>query len=112
MAIFEDITLRENNLYGNGKIIEFTEEGEAILVRKKLVYVGEVNDLYHVLKEGEPLGKLASMYYKGTVPDPSKYWWAIADANNIQNPLDIADLVGTELLIPDILKVKLILEPA
>lgn len=107
MAMFEDIELRENNLYINGKVIEFTADKEAILQRPLIQYAGTEGDKYHLLLDEQSLDELAELYYGQVVQDASKYWWIIADVNNVYNPLDLTDWVGKELLIPDILRIKL-----
>lgn len=100
-----DLEIPENNLYVNGSIVDFGDE--QILQREKLVIIGTELDTYHTVKDEDRLDLIANKRYSGKVPDASKYWWVIADANNIQNPLDLSDLVGSEILIPDILTIKL-----
>lgn len=101
--------LRDNNLYVNGEIIVFLEDGEEILTRELLVIEPKVEDKYHTVVDNDYLDKLADEYYSDFVSDASKYWWVIADANNIYDPTDISDLVGTDILIPDILRVRLLI---
>lgn len=103
------IELRENNLYRNGRVIEFPEQGESILQRKLIKYTAQESDQYYTVKKEDRLDIIAYKAYKDIVEDSSKYWWVIADVNNIMNPLDIDDLVGKEILIPDILNVLLAL---
>lgn len=98
--------LSENNLYVNGRIIQFAD-GEQILIREKIVYVGKEQDTYHTVRDFDEIGALAWRYYKKYVQDASKYWWVIADVNNIHNPFDLTEWVGKELLIPNILTIKL-----
>lgn len=62
---------------------------------------------YHTVKQNDRLDVLAYTYYDDLVERGARYWWVIADANNILNPLDLSELVGQEILIPDILKVRL-----
>jgi hypothetical protein len=52
------------------------------------------------------LDALAERYYGGIVTDASKYWWILADANGIPNPLDLSNVVGSMLLIPDLFRVQ------
>lgn len=54
----------------------------------------EVQKTYHVMKPGDTLYSLAQQYY-----GDGKRWREIAEANNIQDPSDIA--VGTRLVIPE-----------
>lgn len=102
----EAIELRNNNLYQNGELVEF-ENGEQLLLRPIVVIDGTVTDQYHLLKNSDRLDVLAWRYYQNEVADASKYWWVIADANGIHNPLDLADYVGEEILIPNITKALL-----
>lgn len=104
-----NLTLRSNNLYRNGEIIQFTE-GDMSLIRNQLEITGTLEDEYHTILASDELTKLAYQKYSRFVEDSSKYWWVIADANKIDNPLDLTDWIGVEILIPNILKVLLSLE--
>lgn len=108
MAVVE-LTFPINNLYRTGEVIVFTD-GEAVLVRDVLLIEATEEDIYHPVVELDTLEKLANKYYSKTIEDSSKFWWVIADANIIDNPLDISAYVGTEILIPNILNVLLKLE--
>jgi hypothetical protein len=101
------LDISSNNLYYNGRVIYFPATQEALLVREIQTFTPSPGDKYYTLKENERLDLLAYRFYKDEVPDPSKYWWAIADANRIYNPFDLADFVGKDILIPDIQQVKL-----
>lgn len=103
----ESLDLRRNNLYANGSAIYFPKTKEYLLVREILTFTPSTGDKYHIVTDGERLDLLAWRFYKDEVPDPSKYWWAIADANNIYNPFDLSEWVGKNILIPDIQQVKL-----
>lgn len=103
------IKLKDNNLYSNGKIIEF-KSGDKLLLRNKLKYELGTDDIYHLVKDGDRLDLLAYRYYDSNVEDASKYWWILADVNEIMNPLDLSELVGTEILIPNISRVLLVLQ--
>ena len=105
-----DLNVRGNNLYRNGLLIEFEDTDEQLLTREPLEIEGTLGDIYHLVKSEDRIDILAYRYYSATVPDSSKYWWVIADANHIVNPLDLSSLVGTEILIPNILTVLLKLQ--
>ena len=105
-----DLTLRNNNLFRNGEIVVFDNSNEILLLRELVLLEGTLQDGYHTVLKNDRLDVLAYNNYKNSVSDSSKYWWVIADANNIDNPLDLTELVGTEILIPNILNVKLKLE--
>ncbi len=100
------LELRENNLYANGVIVEF-DNGEQVLEREIFETEGDLEDSYHIVKDRDRLDSIAFQFYNDSVEDSSKYWFLIADANSIQNPLDIVDLVGSEILIPNVLNAKL-----
>lgn len=105
-----ELTLRGNNLYSNGRVIVFANQ-ESLLIRDRLVITKSLIRAYHVLKSNEDLSQLAYRFYSNLVQDPSKYWWVIADANEaIVNPLDLTSIVGSELAIPDIQKILLLIQ--
>lgn len=103
-----DLELRGNNVYRNGKLIEVAAD-EFILLRDKINIKATDNDEYHTVVKIDRLDLLAYKFYKDKVADSSKYWWVLADANNIQNPLDLEGLVGTDIRIPDILNILLLI---
>jgi hypothetical protein len=105
----EKLELRLNNLYVNGYIVEFPEDQEEALYRDRLVIDKDINDQYHTVVEGDRLDLLAYQYYRFDVPDASKNWWIIADANSIFNPFDLSEFIGKDLLIPNIQRVILML---
>ena len=99
------LELPENNLYRNGTIIVF-DDGTEDLERTEFATSGQEQDVYHLVQVDDRLDRLAYRYYSAQVEDASKYYWLIADANNIENPLDLSELVGTEILIPNVLNAK------
>lgn len=104
-----DTSVRENNLYVNGRIIDLGS-GESELVRDVIAYQANQDDEYYTVKQDDEITRIAYEKYKDFVPDASKYWWAIADANNIENPMDLSDLVSQEILIPNIFSIKLLIQ--
>ena len=101
------VELRENNLYRNGEIVSFEDTGEELLLREPLVIIPSEQDEYYLVKALDRLDLIASKKYGKYVPDASKYWWVIADANGIQEPLDLSEYLGKQILIPNILNVLL-----
>lgn len=91
---------KDYDLYYSGTIIEFSN-GESIVERELLNYNSSQPDVYHTVKQGETITQIAYMYYKDFTPQATHYWKYIADVNNILNPLDIRELVGYEILIPN-----------
>lgn len=102
------ISINEENLYNQGVIVIFNN-GEEALLRVIVDYTPKEGDKYHVVKESDELTKLAGLFYGRSIQNAGKYWWVIADANRIHNPLDLTELVGTEIVIPDLLNLKLAL---
>jgi len=100
------LQLRDNNPYANGRIVSISGSFD-LLERKVLEYTGSASDSHHTVKQGDLLTTIAYKKYKTVVSDPAKYWWIIADVNHIDNPLDIDHLIGTDILIPDLVIIKL-----
>lgn len=99
--------LRLNNPYSIGVIEEF-DNGELSLVRNELNIEIDITDSsFHIVTNFDRIDLLAYEFYKDTTVDASKYWWVIADANNITNPLDLSDFIGSRIYIPDLQKVLL-----
>lgn len=104
--MIENIEVRQNNLYQNGELVTFSDNSQA-LFRKIIEIPTTVEDRYHGLAKEESLDFLAWLYYQDEVEDPSKFWWAIADANDIIDPFDLDSYIGTEIRIPSITQVLL-----
>lgn len=92
--------------FKNGREIVFSD-GTSIVTREKIEYVENDDDSFHRLQNDESLDEIAHRYYKDQVIDAHRYWWIIADANGIHNPLQLDQYLNTELVIPDILRFKL-----
>ena len=102
------LKLRTSDMYLSGEVQNYAD-GTKELVRKAISYTPTVYDDYHEVKPGDTLDKIAYLFYSNFVDDSSKYWWVIADVNGIDNPLDLTDLVGQRLLIPNFTRLQLIL---
>lgn len=102
----ETLRLKTDNLYADGFLIQLPNKN-IILNRERIRYTPEVNDERHTVIQGETLTGIAYRKYRYHTEDPAKYWWIIADANGILNPLDLTDYVGAEILIPDFVKVMM-----
>lgn len=96
------ISLDPSDLYSNGSQIVFTS-GEGKLLRNKVDYIGKEGDSYYTVKYEDTITSIAYKHYKSKVDRPSRYWHIIADANNIQNPLDLSSLISKKILIPDVI---------
>ena len=102
----ENLVLKNDSLYADGYQVQLPN-GDIVLNREKIVYVPEVTDKRHPVIQGDTLTGLAYRYYRASAEFPEKYWWIIADANSILNPMDISELIGHEIVIPDFVKVSL-----
>ncbi len=99
-----ELQLKGNNLYRNGILLDMDKD-EFMLIRDKLTLRPSETDKYYTVMLEDELTVIAYKNYKDLVSDPSKYWWIIADANNIQNPLDLSDYETKEIVIPNIINI-------
>jgi hypothetical protein len=100
MAV-EYTEVRTNNLFQNGRVTVF-DNGEMLLLRDPVEVVGTTKDVWHTVTNTDRLDVLAWQYYRDYVADAAKYWWLIADANEVFNPQDLTAYIGKEILIPNI----------
>ncbi len=100
------IQLKVSNPYANGRMVIFSD-GTGKLVRDFVNYVPNETDEYYTVKIGDVITRIAYKFYRDKVSLPSHYWWIIADANGIKNPLDLSEWKGKELVIPNVLNFKL-----
>lgn len=96
----EVILSQFNPYFLNGSIVAF-EDGEQEMDRENLSFQPSQLDRYHTVQINDMLDALAYRFYDGILFNPDKYWWLIADANEIINPLDLSDWIGKKILIPD-----------
>jgi nucleoid-associated protein YgaU len=101
-----EVSLKPSNMFFNGKVIVF-DDGTEELVRNEAVITPSTNDKYYTVEIDDILENIAFKFYKGIVEEPYLYWFLIADANKIENPLDLTDWVGKDILIPDIILAEL-----
>lgn len=103
------IELSPSNLFNKGQQLVFSD-GTGILNREQIDHTPKEGDAYHTVKNTDTLYSIAYDFYNEIVEIPSRWWWAIADANPtlIFNPMDLSDLVGDEILIPDLTNFRLI----
>lgn len=95
------LSLREYDPYQNG-VIDVFPNGDQLLRKIDIQYVENIEDKYHTVVKGETLTQIAYTEYIDEVEHPQFYYWIIALANQIDNPLDISYLVGQDILIPAI----------
>ncbi len=105
-----DLKLRESNLFANGRVVTLSD-GKPILERDFIDYIPEEDDKYYTIKNGDELDEIAFNHYREEFEEnnASKLWWVLADSNDIiVNPLDISDLAGKEIVIPNITRFLLV----
>ncbi len=92
--------VKDVDLYSNGYIEEFAD-GLKFLERDEIEYNGNDTDRFYTVRATDRLTKIAYRKYKDILKLPQHYWWIIADANDIENPMDLSGLIGEEIVIPD-----------
>jgi hypothetical protein len=97
--------LSNYNLYQENRIYQL-ENGEELQTRQPIVWTEQEGDRSHIVSMDEPLDLIAYKYYNGKVENPERYWWLIAEVNQIDNPLDLSALIGTSITIPDVLALQ------
>lgn len=108
MAQILNLSVRKFNMYRTGKVYNFPQENEKILQRGELVYNPSVLDKTHTVKNNESIWNIAYEEYQDKILNPSRYWWVIARVNNIDNPFDLSDFQGKDIIIPSISNIELV----
>jgi nucleoid-associated protein YgaU len=95
------IRLNQDNPYASGSVFRYNTE-EISLERNAVKYVPTTEDSIHTVSVDETLWSISFKAYK-----TSKWWWLIYELNEalIPNPFFISP--GIDLLIPDLIAVKL-----
>ena len=102
------ITLKNDNLFQTGQLEQFAD-GTEMLTRKRLEYIRTGKERIHTVKQGETIRGIAFDRYKNITAEPQNWWWLIADVNEIENPLFLAEIVGKQIIIPDLYQAKLLM---
>ena len=84
-----------NHLYFVQSYVVNYNEGDTSLQRTTIAFTVDPGDQFHIVVDDDTITELAYRYYG----DP-QLWYAIADANLIDNPLELTG--GESLLIPAI----------
>lgn len=90
----ESNQLRQNNPYSVGVIFQFPE-GDVLLDRTPITVLPSQSDRYYTVEQGETLWTIAG---RKDVYGEAKFYWILADVNQIDNPLDITP--GITLTVP------------
>lgn len=104
MAQTETDKVSESNPYYYGQILGFPDGTSQLVGPNRPPYVPGLADTYYTVKYGDTTDSIAHTLYARLVETPGRWWWLIAYANNIYEPLNLDELVGVEILIPDVLQ--------
>lgn len=94
----DNLSLRIDNPYAHGRIIEFAE-GDVMLERNPIEVNKSQRDRFYTTIQDETLWNIAYQAW-----DNSKWWWINADVNKIDFPFELEP--GTSLIIPDLELIK------
>lgn len=103
------LELELHDMYRNGELLDFPSDGEQMLVREPITFPEQINKLYYRVKKGDRLDQIAYRFYNQRIEDSAKFWWVIADANLIYDPMDLSEYLGQEIIIPEITTVLLLI---
>ena len=90
--------INQDNPFITGFVFQYTE-GDFSLEREKLKYIQSENDELHQVTKWDTLSDISYDKYGS-----SKWWWVIADINNVFDPFDLSP--HTNLILPDINPIK------
>ena len=96
-----EIKISLDNLYAYNSRISVLEDGTEELQRNVIEYKASDKDRLERVKISDTIDKIAYRVYKDFLPNAQRYWFLIADVNNIENPLDLSAYIGKSLIIPD-----------
>ena len=102
----EDIELEEASRFFGGELLIYAD-GTVDLQAQDYVRPDNFRFTLHTVVEGQTLDRIAFSKYGSQVENASRYWWLIAEANNIERPWDLSDLVGKEIVIPDFVQFQI-----
>lgn len=91
--------LREDNPYYFGSVFIFPD-GSMALDRAPVIYSQSDKDRYFTVGDGDEIDPIAYEAYSN-----SKFWWLIADVNNILFPFELN--IGDTLVIPDLDQIQI-----
>lgn len=100
------LQLKESNLYARGTVDEYPD-GTLELNRPDINYEPQPSDRLYRVMPTDTLPRIAHEQYQGQVRDPHEYWHVLSQANGIENPLDLSELVGEDMIVPDVIEWKL-----
>lgn len=86
--------MESRNLYEDSLVIRYYE-GDVSLEAIEKESSDKINDVSHIVVEGESLQTIADLHY-----DDSRKWFYIARRNQLDDVFTLE--IGTELIIPDL----------
>lgn len=89
----------QDNPFVTGFVMLYNE-GDSSLERIPLKYTPSPNDKLHKVTRWDNLSDLSFDYYGS-----SKWWWVIADVNNVFDPFNLTS--NESIIIPDLDLIKL-----
>ncbi len=89
------------NLFYNG-FTAIRPNKDILLFRNKISWNPQITDNIHTVTTTDTIDSIAYQYYNRFIANAEKYWWVVADANKMMNPLDLSAYVGKTIRIPDI----------
>lgn len=101
--------LNNTDLFSYNGLIRVLEDSTEELERTTVAYTLNEKDKPYIIQKEDSLEKIAYQFYKTLSPTPERFWFYIADVNaeKINNPLDLSDLLGQTIIIPDLLRLGL-----
>jgi len=98
--------LWETNPFSNGAKVLVLLDGTERLAREEIEYEFSDKDLVTTIQETSEIDALAYQFYQKFGNDPSKLYWYITDVNGVVNPLDLSNLEGLGMIIPDYVNIQ------
>ena len=102
------VELRENNRFAGGVIETFADNTQELIAQSYTTAINAIKD--YQLKDvviGNEISCITYEMYKNAVEDASKFWWLIAEANDIDKAWELDNLAGESLRVPDVIQFKL-----
>lgn len=92
----ETLELSINNPYSYGSLLLLSDDSQELVFDIKEIPESPNDRLYETI-QGDTFSNIAYEAY-----GDSKLWWLIWADSNVENPLELEELPGTILRIPDI----------
>lgn len=100
------VNFSQGNAYYGMNILAF-EDGVMELPSKPYKRPDNLKFKTVVVKQGDRLDTIATTQYARQDTNPAKWWWLIAEENELENAWDLSELIGQEIRIPDLVQYTL-----